>query len=144
MSPDRFEELMVKVVDGTASPAEKEELMAWIADKPELRQQLDTHRALKAVTDGWVARLEHDLVQDEWEARRGVRFERAFGLSLLLFGLLLLGGFGLVELVVDPEVPGVIKIGMVAGAVGTLALLVSVIRWRWATSQSDPYNEVIR
>lgn len=144
MSPDRFEELMVKVVDGTASPAEKEELMAWIAEKPDLRKQLETHRALKAVTDGWVARLEHDLTQDEWEARRVVRFERALGLSLLVFGLLLVGGWGIAEMAADPEVPAAIKIGTVAAAVGGLALLVSVIRWRWATSKSDPYNEVIR
>ena len=64
MTEERLAELMVTVVDGVASPADREELMAFIADKPDLRRELDAHQALKAVTDGWVDRLELDLVED--------------------------------------------------------------------------------
>ena len=50
MNTQRYEELLVKVADAVASPAEREELASWIADKPELQVELDQHQALRAVT----------------------------------------------------------------------------------------------
>jgi hypothetical protein len=100
--------------------------------------------ALKAVTDGWMKRLEHDLAHDEWESRRPVRFERAFGFGLVGVGMAVLSGWALVEFSLDPEVPFGVRVGVAAVAAGGLALLFSVIRWRRATAKADPYREVIR
>ena len=61
LSEDRLAELMVKVVDEVASPAEREELMSYLVAHPEDRAELDAQRALRAVTRGWGARLEADL-----------------------------------------------------------------------------------
>ncbi len=144
MNPERYEELIVKVVDGVASPAEREELMAAVVADPARRAELDAHLALKAATDGWVARLEHDLVQDRWEARAPVRYERAIGVALLALGLALLTGWGLVELALDEGVPMPLRVGGAASVAGAVLLLFSVIRWRIATRRSDPYEEVIR
>ena len=64
MKEERFEELMVRVVDGVATAAERDELMNHAVSQPELQKELEAHMALKAVTDGWVDRLEVDLVED--------------------------------------------------------------------------------
>jgi len=144
MNPERFEELMVKVVDEVASPAEREELMAYLVDKPELMEELEAQRSLKAITDGWVRRLEHDLAQDRHERSPLLRLERALGWTLLLVGIAILSGWGLTEAMLDPEVPVWARVGLGAGIAGTLVLLFSVVRWRLSTWKSDPYNEVIR
>ena len=61
MNEERLAELLVKTTDGVASPAEREELMRHAVDHPEIQRELEAHLALKAVTDGWVARLAADL-----------------------------------------------------------------------------------
>lgn len=144
MTPERMEELTVKVVDDVATAAEREELMAWLVDHPDARAELERQQALKALTDGWVSRLEHDLVNDRYEQRGVVRAERAIGVTLVLVGFALLSGFGVYALFGDPEVPVWVKMGTGAMTAGGLLLLLSVIRWRLATRKSDPYEEVIR
>ncbi|MBT3218895.1 MAG: hypothetical protein HN348_07365 [Proteobacteria bacterium] len=144
MNQERFEELMVRVVDGVATPSEREELMNHVVSHSELQQELEAHMALKAVTDGWVERLEVDLVEDRQRAHPLSILERGIGWSLFLVGLALLMGFGMTELLLDAEVPIWVKIGTGALAAGCGVLFASVLRWRWSTSKSDKYKEVIR
>ena len=70
MTEEQLAELMVKAVDGIATPAEKEELMSHIADKPDLYREYESQASLKAVTDGWVQRLELDVVETPTSARK--------------------------------------------------------------------------
>ena len=144
MTPDAFETLMVKAVDGLASPGERETLMSWLADHPELATEYETHLALKALTDGWVKRLEADLIEDRFEKNPLSRVEKGVGWTLFLIGYALLMGGGVGALWVDPEVPTWVKWGAGLVTSGTLVLLISAIRWKWNTMKSDPYKEVIR
>ena len=144
MKEERFEELMVRVVDGVATAAERDELMNHAVSQPELQKELEAHMALKAVTDGWVDRLEVDLVEDRQRVHPLSRWERGVGWSLFLVGLAVLLGFGISELVLEPEVPHWVKLGVGGLFSGCGILLASVVRWRLATSKSDKYNEVIR
>ena len=41
MNNERYELLMVKVADETATPAEREALMSWLAEHPEQRKELE-------------------------------------------------------------------------------------------------------
>jgi len=139
-----YEALMVKVTDATASPAEREELMTWLADKPELRLELEQHQALKAVTDGWVARLEADLFEDRHREASSTRWLNAVGVGLVLIGLALMMGFVLVEALTDPMAPMAIKLGLGGMAAGSTILLGAVVRWRLQARKKDRYSEVIR
>lgn len=144
MNDERYEELMVKVADGAATPAEREELMAWVTDKPELRRELEEHQALKAVTDGWMARLEADLAADR-DRKSPVRSaERGVGVALVLGGLCVLMVAGPILALADPEVPLAMKIGLGAAMAGALLLLIHVVRTRLSDRRHDPYKEVIR
>ena len=142
MNNDRFETLMVKVTDDTASPAEREELMTWLGDNPEQQQQLDAHLALNALTRGWVDRLEHDLQLDAHLSTSAGKIERSLGWALLLAALGLLFGGSLYEIWLDPEAPKWIQISFSLGAAGSLVLLFSAFRWRRA--DVDPYSEITR
>jgi hypothetical protein len=142
MTQEHFEHLMVMVVDGVASPEERTALMSYLADKPQLQTQLESHRSIKAITDGWADRLEADLAEGRHQQSIAYRVERALVVTLLLGGTAILVGFGVWELLLDPKAPLWMKIGTSAITGGGLLGLLSVLRWRLSTS--DRYTEVIR
>lgn len=143
MTEDRLAELMVKRADGLATEAEEEELMRHLEDHPELERELAAHTALGTVTEAWAHRLVADAREDGWTASVLTRGERGLGLGLVVAGTALLTGFGLWELVLDPEAPWWVKAGTVLLFAGLGVLTVSVARWKWQQGK-DPYEEVVR
>ncbi len=144
MNQERYEILMVKVVDDVATPAEREELMAWVVDKPELRRELESHQVVKAVTDGWVERLMVDIAEDRVRESGGTKLGVGLGLGVLLTSVLLLAGWGIGALFLDPEVPLAVQLGVAGCTIGVCVLLGVVVRWRLATHKTDKYKDVIR
>jgi len=144
MTEERLEALMVAVVDGVATPADREALMRHLADHPELMKEYESHMSIKALTDGWIARLEGDVARDAHAARPATRAEARIGGALVLTGLALLTGFGLMEVLLEPSAPLWLRAGVGLCGAGCLVLLVSAVRWRIATGKSDRYSEVIR
>jgi len=139
-----MEELMVKVTDQAATPAEHEELMAHLVDHPELRQILEAHQALQAVTAGWVKRLDADLAQDRFSQATSPRITQRLGLLLLLLGGLGLTGFSLTEALQNPELPTWAAWGMGLCLAGLALFVGSAIHWRLSTHTHDPYKEIVR
>jgi hypothetical protein len=144
MNPERFEVLMVKVVDDVATPAEREELMAHLKDNPVLRAEYEAHLGISATTQHLIKRLEHDVIQDQHQQSPVTRFEEIVGVAAVLVGLAMMMVFGGLEFFRDPQVPTLLKVGAGLGAVGTGVLLFSVIRARLKVRAHDPYKEVIR
>jgi len=144
MSPERYEHLMVRVTDGVAGPDEREELMAHLAEHPALQQEFEAHRALKAVTDGWMARLEADLLEDRNRTSASGRFERGLASSLIVAGLAILVVYGPIEMMFREDVPLAIKAGLGALGGGSLLLLWHLGRLRFAQRNTDPYKEIVR
>lgn len=140
----RLAELMVKVVDRVATPAEREELMAVVVEVPDLRAELESQQAFKAVTDGWMSRLEADLAADRDRTNPVRRVERGLGVALILLGIAVMWGWVWVQLLMDPTAPPPIRFGIGALASGGLLLLFHVVRLRWFSGEPDPYAEVIR
>ena len=136
-----YEMLMVKVTDHTATPAEREELMSWLTDKPEIRLELEKHQALKAVTDGWMSRLDADLFEDRHREAASTKLFNTLVVCLILGGVLTMLGFTIFHTLTDPNAPLAIQIGLGAG---TTILLFAVIRWRLQANKTDRYTEVIR
>jgi ferric-dicitrate binding protein FerR (iron transport regulator) len=139
-----IEALMVKVTDSTASPGEREELMSILSERPDLALELDQHRGLKAVTDGWVARLELDLAEDRHRKQPATRWLEHLGVALVVGGYALLMGWSAVDIFLDPEVPLMVQVSVGAMVGGIAVLLAAVIRWRLQVRKTDRYTEVIR
>ena len=78
-----MEALMVAVVDGVASPTQRERLSTYLRDHPELARELEDHMALKALTDGWVSRLEVDLIETRHQEQPLTRREAGIAGVLL-------------------------------------------------------------
>lgn len=144
MNEERLEALMVAVVDEVATPAERDELMRYLADHPDLARELELHRATKAITDRWVAGMQHDIRLDRHEASPLTRAEDGLGWGLYLGGTVVLLAFGAVEWFSEPDIPFWAKAGMAMLGSGLLLMLFSAVRWRLATLPSDRYTEVQR
>ncbi|MEL6345034.1 MAG: hypothetical protein AAFV53_18100 [Myxococcota bacterium] len=144
MTEERLAELMVRVADQSASPAEQQELQDHLRHHPELQEELDAHMKINAITDDWMRRLDLDLAEDRFQVSATTRLELRLGTALVVVGLGTLSGFGLVEMLLDPAAPLWVKVGMSALAGGILVMLLSVIRWKLATRKSDAYQEIVR
>ena len=76
------------------------------------------------------------------------RFERTLGwilLSVAAIILLIYGGFKLIEEIIqDPTVDVVLKVGLVALIGGLAILFVSVLRERLYLRKKDPYKDIRR
>jgi len=144
MTPERYERLMVRVTDGVASPDEREELMDHLAQHPDLQLEFEAHRALKAVTDGWMARLEADLLEDRNRTSRSGQVERGVGTTLLLTGMAILVAYVPIEVILREDVPMVVKAGLITLGGGSLLLLWHVGRLHFTQRNADPYKEIVR
>ena len=144
MTEERLAELMVMVTDRTASPADQEELMDYLIDRPELRQELEAHQAVKALTDGWVERLEADLAIDRSNKDPATSSLLAIGTVIFALSMALFTGWGLVAGMLDAEAPMVVRVGLGGMAASFVLLLFGGMRWRMITASNVPYREVIR
>lgn len=144
MTQIEAEALMVAVVDGVASPSQREALMSYLKDHPGMARELEEHMSLKALTDGWVKRLEVDVIEDRHAAAPATRLAASLGAALVLAGLGVITGFGLAELLLDPSAPLWLRVGTGLGTAGGLILLIAVVSWKLKTWKRDPYTEVVR
>jgi anti-sigma factor RsiW len=145
---DRARMLMMAALDGECDAAEREELERYLDEDAALAADWRRLRRVKEVTTNMAVRQPPDEVWDQYKVATGHRVERAVAWILVLFGALVLGGWGLwhwLEDLLTSDAPVLIKAAVVALVVGGLVLLASVIRERWWLSRRDPYSrEVIR
>ena len=140
----RVEELICKVADGCATAEEEEELQAMSAKDPEIGEELRRQRQTVSAIRSVGLREWQD---DETERfARGVynRLECKTGWVLVAAGLAALGGYTLYEIVTDPGLDTVFRVGLVAVVIGFGLLLSNAWRCRARVSKRDPYREVQR
>ncbi|MHC5137167.1 MAG: hypothetical protein ACYSN7_01310, partial [Planctomycetota bacterium] len=115
---------------------------------PECKKELAEFKELKQLADE-VALTEptDELWQQYWKNIYN-RFERMIGwilVSVAAIILLIYGGFKLIEEIIqDPTIDMVLKIGLVALIVGVATLFVSVARERLYLRKKDPYKDIRR
>lgn len=83
----------------------------------------------------------------EWERfQDGLygRIERRSGWAFLAAGLVILLGFALYEIAVEPPIPTPVRVGAFLVVLGFLLLAVSVARGRWRAFRRDRYRHVKR
>ena len=147
MARDR-RELLAGYVDGELSDNERQAFEAQLAQDPELRAELAEFRKLQEVT-GMVryADLPDEVWENYWHSIYR-KMERGIGWILLSIGAILILCFGTYELFselyANPDAPLWLKVGLTAGAVGLIFLLVSYGRERLFAYNRDRYKEVTK
>lgn len=147
--PERWQQLLVQALDGELSSEEHEEFMTYVRDRPECREEW--HR-LQRVKEAITMCALYDPPEEFWDAyRRTLRYrlERRVAWVLISIGVMVIGTFGLYQLVLhvftEPNLPEWVRWGILSLIGGLVILFVSVVREKWFLARTDRYRkEVIR
>ncbi|MBW2528320.1 MAG: zf-HC2 domain-containing protein [Deltaproteobacteria bacterium] len=143
-SHQRYEELLMKAVDGLLAPAERRELDEHLEQCPDCAAELSDFTAIKETTDAMTERILADASIEPIRPSASAGAVLSLGFVLLLLGGLLLTGYAAFALFVDPAVPLTVKLGTGAMGLGTLVLAAYVLRVRLRARGRDPYEEIDR
>ena len=139
--------LLMGFIDGELSADEARRMEDHLAICPECRGELATYQQIGRAADSLAK--EEPLVNTDlaWE-RIYDRIARGAGWLLLWVGITLMAGWGLwvlgAEFLVDPEVPLVVRLGVGTFTLGSLLLLINILRERLYRRKTERYDEVVR
>ena len=148
MSCENFQYLITGYLDDELSAEQRQSLDAHLADCPPCRQEL---AELKELKEGLAMMKFKEPGDAELERYwRGIynRLERGIGWTLFSIGaiaLLCFGAFKLVEeMITDPTVQWIVKIGVLALLAGVVVLFVSLLRERLMLRKTDKYSKEVQ
>lgn len=145
---ERFEMLLTSAIDGELSPEQRLEFEEYVERYPECRKEWEQYTHLKEVTRAMKFKNPPEEVWDRYWMNVYPRIERGIGWILLSIGCIILltyGGFKAIEsIIADPQLEGIVKIGLLAAIGGLVAVFVSVVREKLFTRKADKYREVQR
>jgi predicted anti-sigma-YlaC factor YlaD len=143
-----YKDLMMGYLDDELSDEQRHRFEEHLAGCPECAGELEEFKRLKAITDEvTLAEPEDRIWQDYWGGVYN-RIERGVGWILFSVAAILLtiyGGFRAIEEIIrDPEIELVFKLGLLALLAGLVILFVSVLRERIYFWKRDRYKDVRR
>lgn len=145
---DRFRQLMTQAIDGELKPEEQTEFDRLLAESPERRQEWKEHQKIKAMTMNMHYAEPPPEVWDRYWIGVYRRLERGAAWILTSIGAMILlfyGGYKLLEEIMhEPELPWLIKGGILVLLAGLIILFVSVAREKLFTRKTDRYQEIQR
>lgn len=139
---EHYEHLVVKAVDGALSPEERAELQTHLETCASCAAELPDFVLIKETTDAMTTRILRDAEIEPPRVKGTAKLWLHVSYLLVFAGVLLLAGFAGYALFTDAAVPVVVKIGSGAAALGSLGLLVYVLRVRARAAGRDPYEEI--
>lgn len=148
MTCQDYRDSMMAYLDNELSDEQLKAFEAHLASCPKCTQELEEFKKLKQITDGVeLVEPEDRLWQQYWGGVYN-RIERGIGWVVFsVAGILLLiyGGFTAIENVItDPAISALLKVGLLALLVGLAILFVSVVRERIFFWSKDRYKDVRR
>ncbi len=148
MNCEDYKDLLMGYLDNELSAEQKHTLEDHLKTCETCREELTGFRKLIAITDDvTLVEPEDKLIEQYWGGIYN-RLERGIGwilFSIAAISLLIYGGFKMVEeIVTDPTIGLLLKIGIIAVIGGLAVLLVSVMRERLFFWSKDRYKDVRR
>ncbi|MBN2136243.1 MAG: zf-HC2 domain-containing protein [Sedimentisphaerales bacterium] len=145
---DDYKDQLMSYLDNELSDEQRQRFEEHLADCSECAEELEEFQKLKAITDEVsLAEPEDRIWQDYWSNIYN-RIERGMGwvlFSVAAIALIVYGGFkGIEELIRDPKIEVLLKIGLLAVIAGLAILFVSVLRERLYFWKRDRYKDVRR
>jgi hypothetical protein len=147
MEDEEIQQLMLKVVDGVASPKEGELLANAIRGNEKWESELRAFKKIKEVTENMQFK---ELPDSYWsgywkDVYRST--ERTLAWILLSIGLMIVVGFaaymGLAEFYSNPEVGLALKVGVSAAIAGLIIMIVSIGRERLFARKHERYEKEV-
>ena len=148
MTCHEWKDMMMGYLDNELNDEQKRRFEEHLKGCPECTEELKEFRKLKAITDEvTLVEPEDKLWQDYWGGIYN-RIERSLGwiiFSIAAMLLIIYGGFRVIEEILkDPTVELIFKVGLLVFIVGLAILFVSVLRERIFFWKRDRYKDVRR
>jgi len=147
MENEEIQQLMMKVVDGVASPEEEKSLGEAIRGNERWESELRAFKKIKEVTENMQFK---ELPDSYWDAYWKVvyrRTERALAWILISIGLMIVIAFtaymGLSQFYSDPEMSIAFKVGVSAAVLGGIIMIVSILRERLFARKHERYEKEV-
>ncbi len=148
MTEDAFKPLLMGYLDGELTETEAQGIEEHLKGCPDCVSELEEFRRLKEVTQNMRVVMPDDRYWDQYWSNIYNRLERRVGWIMVSLGAILLTSYGLYYLVsklmLQGDIPLVVRIGIVALVVGFCTLVVSALRERVFLSKSDKYERIKR
>ena len=143
-----YKDLMMGYLDDELDAQDRDRFKEHLAGCDDCKKELQEFEDLKRITDDVeLCQPEDKLWAQYWQSIYN-RIERSVGwivFSLAAMLLLVYGGFKFIEEVIkDPTIGLLCKIGLIALVVGAAILLVSIVRERLYIRKRDRYKDVRR
>ncbi len=143
-----WKDMMMGYLDNELDDEQKRRFEEHLKGCPECAGELKEFQKLKAITDEVTLVEPEDKIWHEYWSSIYNRIERGLGWILLsVAGIILViyGGFRAIEEIVsDPDIELVLKVGLLVLLAGLAILFVSVLRERIFFWTSDRYKNVRR
>ena len=148
MTCDDHKDLLMGYLDNELSAEQRQQFEEHLAGCGECAGELEEFKKLKAITDEvTLVEPEDRIWQDYWDGIYN-RIERSVGWIVFSVAAILLtiyGGFKLIEeMIKDPDIETILKVGLLALIAGLVILFVSVLRERIYFWKKDRYKDVRR
>ncbi len=148
MADDAFKPLLMGYLDGELTELETLRMEGHLRDCAGCTAELEEFRKLKEVTQNMRVVMPDDKYWEIYWSNVYNRIERRVGWILLSLGSILLTSYGLyyvvARLLLQGDIPILVRLGVVALVVGLCTLVVSVLRERIFFSKSDKYERIKR
>jgi anti-sigma factor RsiW len=146
--PRREAHLLSAYVDGELDAHDVARIEAHLAADAESRREVEQLRRLKGVTGALRLREPPPEVWEDFWRSAYNRGERSLGWLLLGLAVLVVGGWGVTELLQDllgtESLPLLVKGAVIGGGAGLVLLVVSVVRERIHVRGRTRYKDVKR
>ncbi len=139
---------MMAAVDQELTPEEWHNFIQIVNADAKIRKEWEQFQKLKEVTRTMKFKSPPKEVWDNYWMNTYNKIERRIGWIIFSIGAIILITYGLFKavesIIADPQLQGIVKIGIFAVLLGLVILVVSVIREKIFIRRSDPYKEIQR
>ena len=147
MNDEEIRQLMMKVVDGVASPEEERAVAEAVKDNKSLESELRAFNKIKEVTENMQFKKLPDSYWTGYWNDIYRRTERAFAWILMSVGLILILGFSaymaLSRFYSDPDISILLKAGASMALLGLIIMVVSILRERLFARKRERYEKEV-
>lgn len=148
MEHEQIKKLISSYHEDVLNNTQKKQVEEHIAACDECRHEFEEMRRFEEVMEKMeLKQAPKEMWQVYWSSVYN-RLERRVGWIFLSIGaiiLLFFGGYKMVEnIIVDPTIPLLLKVGILAALAGLVILLISIGRERIFVRQRERYKEVIK
>ncbi len=145
---ERARRLIMASIDGELAGDERGELERLLDAHPAMRAEWARLQRVKEVTESMALRpAPEEVWRDYWTSVYS-RLERGIGWILFSLGAIVLLSYGawsgVKEVIADATMPWFVKVSLLALTVGTVVLLVSVVREKLFVGRRERYKDVER